>query len=154
MNTTSFPQIGLFLHIIGLTTVAGTTLASYITMNQFRNLYTQDKQKGFAVMQVTSKLPRVAQIGLLLLILSGIMMVAASHGLYGQQLWFRIKMVFVILVIAGSILMRRSLDGRLRKQVLDDMVHGNKTDEIGSLVSRIAFVQLFLLSFFIIIFIL
>jgi len=150
---TNFSQVGLLLHIIGLTAIAGATLTGYITSRQFRNHYTQDKQKGFAIMQAVSKLPRVAAIGMGLLILSGIMMVAASKGIYGQQLWFKVKMIFVILIIVATIV-RGRLDKRLQKEVLDDIAHGNRTGEIGKLVGRLANVQLFILSFLLIIFVL
>ncbi|MBA4053408.1 MAG: hypothetical protein C0490_01725 [Marivirga sp.] len=154
MNTQSLLQAGLLLHIIGLTSIAGVTLVGYIMSRQFRKLYAQDKQKGFAIIEATSKLPMVATIGLLLLVLSGVTMLAATGGAYGEQLWFKIKMIFVILIIAGSIFLRRVLEKRLRLWVLDDMIHANRTQQIGNLGSRIAYVQLFLLSFFIIIFIL
>ena len=153
MNMQTLLQVGLFLHIIGLTTVAGVTLVSYITSRQFWIQYTQDKQKGFAIMQSISKLPMVIGTGLLVLIISGIMMLAATGGAYGQQLWFRIKMIFVLLIIASSIFLKRRLEKRLRKWVLEDM-HGNRTQQIGILVGKIAYVHLFLLAFFIIIFIL
>lgn len=147
-------QTGLFLHMIGLATVAGVTLASYFILRQFRVQYTQDKQKGFAIMQATSKLPMVAGIGLLLQILSGIVMMVATRGAFGEQLWFQIKMIFVILIIASIIILNGQLQKRLRKWVLDDLMHGKRTQQIGSLAEKIGYIQLFLLSFFIIVFML
>ena len=154
MNTQNLLQAGLFLHITGMAAVAGVTLASYITLRQFRVQYTQDKQKGVAIMQAISKLPVVAGTGLVLLIISGLMMMAATRGLYGQQLWFKIKMIVVILIIACFIFLKRRLEKRLRKWVLDDIAHGSNTLQIGNLARKITYVHLFLLSFFIIIFIL
>lgn len=150
----SLPQIALVLHIIGLTTVAGTTLARYIVRRQFWNQYSQDKQKGLAVMQSVSKLPRVAAIGMLVLILSGITMIAARRGVYGQQLWFQVKMIFVLLIIVTSALVMRLLEKRLQKLLVEDTAHGNVTPQIGSVTGRIGYVQLCLLLFFIVIFIL
>jgi len=154
MNTLNFLQAGLLLHIIGLTTVAGTILVSYIILRQFQTQYMKDKQKGFAIMQALSKLPGLAAIGLGLQIISGIMMMAAAGGVYGQQLWFKIKLVLVVLIIAGIIVLNRNVQRRLRKWVSDDMVHGGKTEQIGNLAGRTSYVQLILLSFFMIIFIL
>jgi uncharacterized membrane protein len=151
---TSLPQIALVLHIIGLTTVAGTTLTGFIIRRQFWNQYSQDKQKGFAVMQSASKLPRMTGIGMLVLIISGVAMVAARRGIYGQQLWFKIKMIFVLLIIATIVVVLRGLERRLRKLVSDDMALGNITAQIGSVTGRIGYVQLCLLAFFIVIFIL
>ena len=154
MNTLNFLQAGLLLHIIGLTTVAGTILVSYIILRQFQTQYMKDKQKGFAIMQALSKLPGLAAIGLGLQIISGIMMMVAAGGVYGQQLWFKIKLVLVVLIIAGIIVLNRNVQRRLRKWVSDDMVHGGKTEQIGNLAGRTSYVQLILLSFFMIIFIL
>ena len=154
MSIQNLFHVGLFLHIVGLTTVAGVTLAGYITSRQFWIQYTQDKQKGFAVMQAIARLPVMAGAGLLLMILSGVMMLTAIGGHYGQQLWFRIKMIVVIIIITSSIFLKRRLERRLRRWVLDDMTHGDMTPQIGNLARKIAYVQLFLLSLFIIIFIL
>lgn len=147
-------QVGLFLHIVGMATLAGVTLASYITSRQFRFQYIQDKQKGVTIIQLISKLRVVAGIGLLVLIISGLMMMAATHGLYGQQLWFKIKMIFVLLIIAGSIFLRRRMENRLRNWVLDETPNENKAGQIAGLTGKVTYLQLFLLSFFIIIFIL
>ncbi|HWA34688.1 MAG TPA: hypothetical protein VG737_11185 [Cyclobacteriaceae bacterium] len=151
---TNLPHISLVLHIIGLATVAGTTLSAFVTRKQFWNQYSQDKQKGFAVMQALLKLSRIAGIGLLLLIISGVTMVAASGGIYGQQLWFKIKMMVVLLIIATSIFMTRALHRRLDKFVQKDMTQGNLTQQIGMLTNRIGYVQLSLLAFFVVIFVL
>jgi hypothetical protein len=154
MNMLSFLQAGLLLHIIGLTTVAGTILVSYMILRQFRSEYTLDKQKGYAILQVLSKLPALAATGLVLQIISGVMMLAAAGGGYGQQLWFKIKMLLVILIIAGIIVLYRNMQRRLHQWVLDDMLHGDKTRQIVSLTGRISRVQVILLFFFMIIFIL
>jgi putative copper export protein len=150
----SLPQIGLVFHIIGLTMIAGTTVSEFVMVRQFRKQYDQDKTKGFAVMQATSKLPPLTGIGLLLLIISGMTMVAASGGAYGQFLWFKIKMIVVLLIIATIILLRRGLEKRLHKLVSDDMAHGNVTMQVRTLASRVGYLQLSLLSFFVVIFIL
>jgi uncharacterized membrane protein SirB2 len=154
MNMQVLLHAGLALHLIGLTSAAGTTIATYIITLQFRIQYAKDKQKGFAIIQATSKLPIVAGIGMLLLIISGVMMMAATNGFYGQQLWFRIKMVLVVVIIGSSIFLTRKLGKRLGEWVPDDMIHENRTGQIESLAGRVAYTQLFLLSLFIIIFVL
>jgi len=142
------------LHIIGLTAAAGATLTGYITSLKFLPQYKKDKGKGIVIMHTLSIFPRVAGIGLLLIILSGALMISASGGGYGQMLWFRLKMIVVVLIIGTTLFIKRRLDGRLRKMVLEDAVHNNQSTEVEILTSRIGYVQLFLLSFFIIIFVL
>ena len=154
MSIATLRQIGLLLHIIGITIAAGVTLVSFIALRKFIWLYTQDKEKGFAILHTMSILPRVAGIGLLLLILSGVLMISASGGGYGQLSWFRIKMIFVLLIITVSLFEKRRLDKDLHEQVLDDIAHGHKAQQIKTLARGIGYVQLFLLSFFVIIFVL
>src|SRR5882757_11445693 len=80
MNVAMLRQVGLLLHIIGLTMAAGVTLVSYIASRKFIAQYRQDKEKGFAILHTVSRLPRVAAIGLLILIFSGVLMISASGG--------------------------------------------------------------------------
>lgn len=143
---------GLVIHIIGMTTLAGVTLASLLTSRQFKTQYALNKERGSAILLATSRLPTIAGIGLLLLILSGITMMAATGGGYGQQLWFKIKMIFVLLVIASGIFLRRMFEKKLRAWVVDDLVSSNRSQEIERLTGRINFVQLFLLTFLVVIF--
>jgi hypothetical protein len=154
MNVQNLLNVGLVVHIIGMATIAGVTLASYVASRQFRKLYSQNKQTGVEILEVTRKFSMIAGIGLLLLILSGVVMLSATGGGYGQQLWFRIKMIFVISIMASGILLKMVLEKRLRARMLEDVAHGNRSEQVEILRSRISFVQLLLLSFFTIIFIL
>jgi len=147
-------QVSLILHIIGLSTVFGVTLVRYILSRKFWVQYKKDKEKGLTILQASSKLPLIAGIGLVLLILSGFMMMAITAGVFGHQLWFRIKMIVVILIIAVSVFLSKGLENRLRKWVTEDMIEGSSTHPIGNLIGRINTVQLFLSSLFILIFIL
>lgn len=154
MSIINLHQSGLLLHIIGLTAAAGSTLTGYIMLLKFLPQYKKDKEKGIVIMNTSSIFPRVAGFGLLLIILSGGLMISASGGGYGQMLWFRLKIVVVILIIGTTLFIKRRLDGRLREVVLRDVVTENYSREIEMLTSRIGYVQLFLLSFFIMIFVL
>lgn len=152
MNAQNLHQTGLVLHIIGMATIAGVTLASYVTWRQFPLQYAQDKQKGVAIIQTTARLSTVAGIGLLLQVISGSMMLAATRGAFAQQQWFKVKMMIVILVISGFIFLNRRLQKRLRKWVVDDVTHGDRTGQVMSLANKIGYMQLFLLALFVIIF--
>ena len=122
MNIINSLQTGLLLHLIGLTLLVGATLSSYIVQRQFRKEY-KDQQKGLALMQSSKKLRHLAAIGLGLQVVSGVMMLAATGGGYGQQLWFKIKMVLVLLIIAVTIAWNRSLQNRLHQLV--QVSHGH-----------------------------
>jgi len=154
MSILSVHQSGLLLHIIGLTAAAGATLTGYVTSLKFLPQYKKNKEQGIVIMHTLSIFPRIAGIGLLLIILSGVLMISASGGGYGQMLWFRLKMIVVVLIIGTTLFVKRRLDSRLHKKVLEDTPHNDQSREIEIVTTRIRYVQLFLLSFFIIIFIL
>jgi len=152
MDAQRLLQSGLLLHIIGIATVAGVTLAGYIMLKQFRTQYTEDKQKGLLIIKATSKFSMFAGIGLLVQIISGMMMLAATEGAFASQLWFRIKMIVVIFIIATMIILKRILEKRLNREVSIDIARGNSSGQIGIIAGRISYLQLLLLLFFITIF--
>lgn len=154
MFTLRLLQSGLLLHIIGITVLVGSTLVSYIVQQRFLKEYKVDKQRGLVLMPMVSKLSRLAAAGLGLQIVSGITMIVATGDGFGQQLWFQIKMVLVLIIIAGSVFLNRRLLNRLHLRVLNDMMNQNKTQEIGMLARWIRYTQLFLLAFFLLIFVL
>lgn len=94
-------------HIIGLTMVAGTTLIAFIANRRFWKLYPVHTQQALGIAALTKKFSVVVGIGMLLLIVSGVILMAQTHGAYAEQLWFRIKMVLVLLVIINSIIGRQ-----------------------------------------------
>lgn len=153
MDTLNFLKTGLLLHIIGLTTLVGATVSSYVLQRQFQKEY-KDRKRGLALIQLIAKFRRLSGIGLGLQILSGIIMLTATGGGYGQQLWFKIKMVLVILIIAVTIALNRGMQSHLHKLFLDDVIDDSNDRQVGKATARINYVQLFLLAFFMIIFIL
>ena len=153
MNTLHLLQAGLLLHITGLSTLVGATLANYILQKQFQRQY-KDRQRALTLMHLISKLRRLAGVGLGLQILSGVMMLAATGGGYGQQLWFKMKMLLVIVIIACTIALSGSMQNRLQKLLADDITEVGRDLQIGKIAARINYVQLSLLVFFMIIFIL
>src|SRR5260221_6489995 len=103
-------QIALVAHIIGLATMAGTTLADYVLTKQFWRQYANDRPKAIAINAARSKFPMLFGIGIILLILSGVTMMGITHGAFGEQIWFRIKFGFVILIIVnGAVVGRRQV---------------------------------------------
>jgi len=49
------------------------------------------------------------------LVVTGIGMIALTHGLMAQQLWFRIKIVFILLLMANGIFNGARLGVKLRR---------------------------------------
>jgi len=113
MSTQTMLQTMLTMHLMGFVMVAGTTVADFIAFRQFWNQYELDAVKGRAVFQAISKFPILFRIGIILIILSGVGMMAITHGVFGEQLWFRIKFALVIMVILNGLITGRRQSRRL-----------------------------------------
>ncbi|MGN7823507.1 hypothetical protein ACTJJB_25525 [Chitinophaga sp. 22536] len=114
--------LSLLVHITGLAMVSGIVLAGFMANRRFWKIYASDRVRAVAILDLTARFPVAMGIGMLLLLLSGTMMMALVHGTYGEQLWFRIKMIMFLLVILNGILGRRL--GQKMKPVLQAATSG------------------------------
>jgi hypothetical protein len=89
--------LSILAHIVGLVMLAGTTLIGFITNRRFWRLYPLNPVKAEALLE----------LGGGFLILSGVSLMAQTHGAYGEQLWFRIKFVLILIIIGNSVVARR-----------------------------------------------
>ena len=144
----------LVLHLIGLTIMAGTTLVDFVTFRQFWALYAQNKQKALPVMEVQAKFPRLLATGIILLLVTGISMMAVTRGVFGEQLWFRIKMVIVVLVIINGLAVGRRQAMKLRRLITTDTGDSDTQQKVKSLRQGIAIFHISQLLLFIVIIIL
>jgi hypothetical protein len=111
----------LVCHIIGIVTMAGATVVDFFCYGRFWKQYAVDRRGGLAVMNVLSVFRFLFVFGFLLLLVSGLCMVALSHGLFAEQRWFRIKMGIVVLVLVNGIVFGRRLVMKIRKLVEMDI---------------------------------
>ena len=153
MSTTTIFHVSLVLHIIGITMMAGTTLADAITYRQFWKYLQIDKQKAILINSVATKFPRFIGIGAGLLILSGVSMVASLHGVVAEQIWFRIKMTLVLLAILNGLLIARPQALKLKKLLASDMIDNN-SNEFSTIKKRITVILTIQLILLLMIFIL
>lgn len=112
--------LALVTHITGFTIMAGTTLVDYLLFKQFWKQFVKEKAKGLAISEAISVLPVLFGIGIVLLIISGVTMMAMTNGVFGEQLWFRIKFGLVILIILNGLLVGRKQGSKLRKILSED----------------------------------
>lgn len=94
-------------HLTGLILFAGTSLAGQSALRQFWKQYDLDKTKAAIVLQARAKFPVLMGVGFGLIILSGVGMMAITHGSFGEQLWFRIKFGLVLIVLITGIIERK-----------------------------------------------
>ena len=117
MNITYLLPALLSLHLMALILMAGTTLVDFITLRSFWRLFESQKEKASGLLEATASYSRMIGIGAALLILTGFGMMFVTHGVFGEQLWFRIKFALVLLLVANGVFVGRRLGANLRKTV-------------------------------------
>lgn len=142
----------LVTHIIGVTLAAGAALASYIITRQFWKQYADDKRKAKAVQETQRGFRLVPRIGLLLLILSGVCMMALTNGVFGEQLWFRIKFGLVLVIIAHGIIMGRRQMSRLNTLLTQETMGTNVDAQLLKLKAGLNRFHIVQISLFVIVF--
>jgi hypothetical protein len=154
MNITVY-DTALVTHIVGITMLAGTTFIDFVTFRHFWKIFPDDKTKGFVIGDILYRLQRFMGIGMLLILASGILMMAYMHQVWGEQTWFRIKMGVLLLVIINGLAFRRTLGTKL-KRLMTEIASGNTTGNVGARLSmlkgRITIVHILQILFFITIF--
>ena len=138
--------LSLLVHITGLTLAAGTTVIGFVVNLRFWKLYTTDKGNALTLLELSDRFSRFIGIGIALLLLSGLYMIYLTEGVFAGQLWLRIKLVLVLVVIVNSFV-AKALEKRI-KAILD--AHGS-VGRLQRKVNAFYMVQLFL---FLIIFVL
>ena len=111
----------LALHLISLVVMAGTTLIDFVTLRSFWKLFSgAQRGKAIGILEATASFSRLTGIGAAVLIVTGLLMMVVTHGVFGEQLWFRIKFALVIMLIANALFIGRRQGQHLRKNVLSD----------------------------------
>lgn len=122
----------LFLHLVGLVIVAGSTFIDYFFYRRFWKQYILDRGKGVVIMQTIGSMPVFTAIGGVLLILSGVGMMILTRGVFDQFTWFRIKMIILVLLILNI-----ALIGRRNLKILRSAVVGTgETSPEGLLILK------------------
>ena len=100
-------QSSLVGHIIGITLMAGASFIDLAAFRVYRKLSRRDSAKAAVLLVYFNKLQRFMGFGMLLILVSGVLMMIKLHAVWGAQLWFRIKMGLVLLVIFNGLALRR-----------------------------------------------
>jgi len=112
--------IFLILHLTAFALFTGTLIANLINSNQLW-LYTEkDAAITKALFHTTGKYNRIMGICLGIALLMGILMMAQMHKVYGAQLWMRVKIGLVVLILVVRILYSRNLNN-LKKGINNEI---------------------------------
>jgi hypothetical protein len=95
------------LHLAGFALLAGTVLTNYLVSLQCWKHIDTNKPKALAINASTLILDKVTAISGIITVLSGILMVLVLHGAVLAQLWFRIKMLVLVLIILNNAIVAR-----------------------------------------------
>jgi uncharacterized membrane protein SirB2 len=141
--------LSLLAHIMGLTLAAGTTVIGFLVNRRFWKLYGTDKTKALILMELGKPFRRVIGIGIGLLLLSGFYIVYLSKGVFAGQLWLRIKLVLVLVVIVNSFV-AKALEKRVKATVAAERSTGGLQGKVTAfyLVQLFLFLAIFVLGIF------
>lgn len=154
MTTETIYHAALATHITGLTMMAGTTLMDYVIFKQVWKQYWADKTRALAISEALVKLQIVFGSGFLLLIISGVTMMYLTHGVFGEQLWFRIKFGLILLIMVNGLGFGRRLGVRLRKLLPQEVSGVNVGDKIRKIRDNLSLFHITQLAIFLTIFVL
>jgi hypothetical protein len=107
-------SIGLFIHIIGITCIAGGAVGGLVLENQIWKHVHQSPEKVSVLAPLMSKYPAIIQAGTLLMLLSGFLMLKALSWAVVGQWWFIIKMALVVALVLNGLLVARPNGNKLR----------------------------------------
>jgi hypothetical protein len=105
----------LWLHIIGISLMAGTTVVDFMLTQRFWTIYNSHPQEGILAKRMTDRIRSLITAGILLILISGVGMMIATRGAFGTMLWFRIKMILVFIVIVNGVVIGRRLGLQLKR---------------------------------------
>lgn len=143
----------LVLHITGFTMMAGGILA-YVTIYRRLGKYLlSDRSRAMNMLDGIAALPRLIGIGGLLILVTGIGMLFVFKGSIAQMLWFRIKMILVVLVILNGSLIIRRKENRLKDLLVSNGANGRilalrRQVTIYHAIELLLFLLIFILSVF------
>ena len=139
-------QIALITHIVGITLMAGTTLVEYLLTKHFWKLYASDRSRAITSNEDGFNFHLVVNIGIVLLILSGVTMLVIFQGVFAKQIWFQIKIGLIIIIAINGSLFGRKQDAKLKRLIsleklsfLQDDSRGqeNRRDDLMKVKNRL-----------------
>ncbi|WP_207513741.1 DUF2214 family protein [Longitalea luteola] len=97
-------QLLLIIHLSGLTLMAGTTVAAFVTFRAFINRFNIKSEGTSALLKLLSNLGAIKGIGGILLILSGIGLTIVTGSVFLHMLWLQLKLSIILLMVLNEML--------------------------------------------------
>ena len=112
-------RILLAFHLTGLTIMAGTTIIDFFTFKTFFRLIDHNDSKALNLLPLMSGYGSFVRAGAAILILTGAGMFLIMRGIWWDQLWFKIKIALVLLLVLNGMLVGNKQGTRLRSMALE-----------------------------------
>ncbi|MBV4358329.1 hypothetical protein [Pinibacter aurantiacus] len=144
----------LVTHIIGLTILAGSTLMDYLVSKKFWQQLILDRERGVAIQEAMARIPLLMGVSLILLIASGVTMMGITHGVFGEQLWFRIKFGLVVIIILNGMIIGRRQTMKLKKIIASTPSISVADESLIKIRSNLNLFHIIQLTLFVIVFVL
>ena len=110
-------SIGLFLHIIGIIMIAGGFLGAYIVARPFWKQVDIDIYKAGAILPLMKTLPIIIQLGVLLQVITGIILLHSRTWKYWGENWLTIKLILVALAFTNGLMVGKKLGAKIGMQI-------------------------------------
>ena len=139
----------LALHIAGLVIMAGATVTDYLTFKTFWKFADHGDNRALSLLPLMAKYGGLVRTGAAILFLTGTGLLV-MEGAWWEQLWFKVKMALVILLVLNGVFIGNKQGHKFR-----EMIAGNapdfiqRTTDIRGTLNRFYIIQLAI--FFIII---
>lgn len=148
----AFYNAALVAHVVGITIMAGATFIDFMAFRFFLKSIKVDHKQAVLMEDLLAKLQRFIGIGMLVILASGILMMVKLHEVWGAQLWFRIKMGILLLIIINGLVLRRKFGSKLKKIVTEGLSDMSISEKLKKIKKRLNTVQLIQILLFVIIF--
>jgi hypothetical protein len=112
-------RILLALHICGLTMMAGTTVVDYFTFRTFCGMMGAGNSRALGLVPIMARYGELVRTGAVVLILTGLTMLVLGKGIWWTQLWFRLKIGLVIILVLNEMFIGNRLGLKFRRMVID-----------------------------------
>jgi len=118
MKTYLILRTVLALHLAGLVIMAGATVMDYVTFKTFWNFADHGDIRAPGLLPLMNKYGEIVRAGAAILLLTGIGMWVITGGALWQQLWFKVKMALVVLLVLHGMFIGNKQGHRLREMIV------------------------------------
>lgn len=148
-----FPT-ALFIHIIGITCIAGGSIGGLFLEKHIWKNVRESPEKVHVLGPLMSQYPVIIQIGTVLMLISGLMMLDALGWVVAGQWWFIIKMILVVALVLNGMLIAKPNGAKLQ-MLVPRLINGeNVKVEIAKVKKNMTWFHITELSMLVIVYLL